>query len=54
MRIVARCAEAFRQEGVAAWANYEATGLHLTDREADAWMARLEGGQDVEPPECHD
>ncbi len=34
--------EAFRQEGVAAWAHYEATGLHLTEREADAWMARLE------------
>ncbi len=46
--------EAFRQEAVAAWATYEATGLHLTDREADAWMARLEAGQDVEPPECHD
>ncbi len=28
--------------------------LHLTEREADAWMARLEAGQDVEPPECHD
>ncbi len=46
--------EAFRREAVAAWAEYQATGLHLTDREADAWMAQLEAGFDVEPPECHD
>jgi predicted transcriptional regulator len=35
------------------WEHYKATGLHLTMAEADAWMAELEGGHDVEPPPCH-
>ncbi len=35
------------------WEHYKATGLHLTMVEADAWMAELEGGNDVEPPPCH-
>jgi predicted transcriptional regulator len=45
--------EAFRQEGIRAWEDYEATGLHVTHNEADAWLAKLEQGQDVEPPACH-
>lgn len=45
--------EALRQDGLKAWADYQATGLHLTDDEADAWLAALESGHDVEPPECH-
>lgn len=45
--------EAFRQEAVKAWSAYQATGLHVTQAEADDWLARLEAGQDVEPPECH-
>jgi hypothetical protein len=32
---------------------HEATGLHVTAGEADAWLARLEDGEDVETPECH-
>ena len=35
------------------WEHYKATGLHLTMVEADAWLAELEGGHDVEPPPCH-
>jgi predicted transcriptional regulator len=46
--------EAFRQEALEAWQAYRVTGQHLTAEEADAWLARLEQGQDVEPPECHD
>jgi len=46
--------EAFRQEALAAWAAYQADGLHVTHSEADDWLARLEAGQDAEPPECHD
>lgn len=46
--------EAFRQDGIKAWNEYQATGLHLSATEADEWLARLEAGQDVEPPECHD
>ena len=29
------------------------TGLHVTAQEADAWLAELEAGNDVEPPKCH-
>ncbi len=45
--------EAFRQDGMKAWNAYQATGQHVTLEEADAWLAKLEAGQDVEPPECH-
>jgi predicted transcriptional regulator len=45
--------EAFRQDGIRAWNEYQATGMHLTADEADAWLAKLEAGQDAEPPECH-
>jgi predicted transcriptional regulator len=45
--------EAFRQDGLRAWQEYQETGLHATAEEADAWLAKLEAEQDVEPPECH-
>jgi predicted transcriptional regulator len=45
--------EAFRQEAQTAWTAYRETGLHLTHAEAESWLDQLEGGQDVEPPECH-
>lgn len=45
--------EAFRQDGMRAWNEYQATGLHTTQDEADDWLAKLEAGQDVEPPACH-
>ncbi|MBC7162511.1 MAG: transcriptional regulator [Immundisolibacter sp.] len=45
--------EAFRQDGINAWNEYQITGLHVTVEEADAWLAKLEAGQDIEPPECH-
>ena len=45
--------EAFRQDGILAWNEYQATGLHITQSEADTWLAALESGQDTEPPECH-
>ena len=45
--------EAFRQDGIEAWNEFQATGLHLTVAEADVWLARLEAGEDVKPPECH-
>ncbi len=38
-------------EGVAAaWFEYQTTGHHVTAEEADAWLARLEAGEDAEPP----
>lgn len=45
--------EAFRQDGIKAWREYRATGLHVTFEEADAWLERLEEGQDEDAPECH-
>ncbi len=35
------------------WRNYQASGLHVTDEEADAWMAKLEDGESIAPPTCH-
>jgi predicted transcriptional regulator len=45
--------EAFRQDTIKSWDEYRATGLHVTAVEADAWLAELEQGTDIEPPECH-
>lgn len=45
--------EQFRHAAIAAWTDYQATGLHVTASEADAWLAKLEAGEDVEAPECH-
>ena len=45
--------ESFRQDGIRAWNEYQANGLHVTLEEADAWLAKLEEGQNVEPPKCH-
>jgi predicted transcriptional regulator len=45
--------EAFRQEGIRAWNDYQATELHVTHKEANEWLARLEEGDLVKPPECH-
>ena len=45
--------EAFRQDTLRAWEEYQRTGLHLTGAEVDAWLAKLEAGEDAEPPACH-
>lgn len=45
--------EALRQDGLRAWQEYQATGLHVTAVEADDWLAKLERGQDTEPPQPH-
>ena len=45
--------ENLRQAAVAAWDGYQATGLHATFDEADAWLAELESGNAAEPPQCH-
>lgn len=44
---------ALRQDALQAWAGYQTTGQHVSHTEADAWLAKLEAGQDAEPPECH-
>jgi predicted transcriptional regulator len=45
--------EQFRQDAQAAWSRYQTTGLHVTAEEADAWLAKLEAGEDATVPECH-
>ena len=46
--------EQFRQDALAAWNHYQATGQHVTAGEADKWLAKLEAGKDAPPPTCHD
>jgi predicted transcriptional regulator len=46
--------ERLRQDALAAWNHYQTTGLHATSEEAEAWLAKLEAGEDAETPECHD
>ncbi len=45
--------EQSRQDAVTAWEHYQRTGLHVTEEEADAWLAKLEAGEDAPIPECH-
>jgi predicted transcriptional regulator len=45
--------ELLRQQAVAAWSEYQATGLHATAEEADSWLSKLEAGEDAGVPECH-
>ncbi len=45
--------EQFRLDTLAAWEEYERTGLHLTEQEADEWLTKLAEGKNVPVPECH-
>jgi predicted transcriptional regulator len=45
--------EEFNKATLQAWEEYQATGLHCTGDEADAWLDKLAAGEDVEPPICH-
>lgn len=45
--------EAWRQEGMAAWEEYQQTGLHLTNAEVKEWLSQLAEGANAEPPKCH-
>lgn len=45
--------EAFREDALKAWEAFRSNGMHVTASEADAWLAQLEQGNDIEPPECH-
>lgn len=44
--------EAFRQESLQAWEAFRASGRHVSAEQADAWLAQLEQGEDVDPPAC--
>lgn len=45
--------EQFRQDAITAWQEYQNTGLHVTEQEADDWLAKLEAGVDEAIPTCH-
>lgn len=45
--------EQLHQDALAAWREYEETGLHLTGEEMDAWLTAVAGGRDVSPPKPH-
>ncbi len=45
--------EQLRQNALDAWSHYQTTGLHVTSEEADAWLAKLEAGEDAKTPKCH-
>lgn len=42
-----------RDELQADWEHYQASGLHLDGDEVDGWLARLENGEECDPPELH-
>jgi len=42
--------EQFRKDALAVWTHYQTTGLHATAQEADAWLAKLEAGEEGSPP----
>ena len=45
--------EAWRQEGIAAWEEYQTTGMHLTNEEVMGWMDTIIQGEKVPMPKCH-
>ena len=45
--------EALRQEALAAWEEYQATGLHVTHEEMRAWLLSIGTENELPPPECH-
>ncbi|TFL16198.1 CopG family ribbon-helix-helix protein [Jannaschia formosa] len=45
--------ESYRQDALEAWEAYQADGMDVTAEEADAWLTRLEAGEDAEPPVPH-
>jgi predicted transcriptional regulator len=45
--------EQFRRDTLAAWEEYQATGLFVTGEEADAWLAKLQAGKRAPIPKCH-
>lgn len=41
------------EEALAAWIDYQATGLHLTGKEVQDWLATWGTNQEHEMPQCH-
>ena len=45
--------EAFRQETIKAWEDFQATGLHATAEEVEKWLASWGAEDELPPPVCH-
>jgi predicted transcriptional regulator len=45
--------EAFRQDAIKAWEEYQETGLHATAAEVDAWLASWGTENELSAPLCH-
>ena len=45
--------EAFRQDGIRAWNEYQATGLHVTGDEVIAWLDTWGEENEQTAPVCH-
>ena len=45
--------EAFRQDTVRAWEEYQETGLHATAEEVDEWLASWGTETERQAPVCH-
>lgn len=45
--------EAWRQEGIKAWEEFQQTGLHLTNNEVIEWMDKIIEGKKEPLPKCH-
>ncbi|WP_282067317.1 CopG family ribbon-helix-helix protein [Vibrio rotiferianus] len=45
--------EAFRQDALDAWDEYQMTGSHLTTNEVEDWLSSWGSEDEVEAPKCH-
>lgn len=45
--------EAFRQDTLNAWDEFQATGLHATADEVEKWLASWGSDNELPAPECH-
>jgi predicted transcriptional regulator len=45
--------EQFRQDTIAAWEDYQVTGLHITSEEFAEWATMLEADKEAPLPICH-
>ena len=45
--------EAWRQEGIKAWEEFQQTGLHLTNQEVLEWIDTIVQGKEEPMPKCH-
>lgn len=45
--------EAFRQDTLRAWEDYQATGLHATADEVEKWLASWGKDNEAPAPTCH-